>query len=496
MGSFMTPEESPGNKVLGLPELLRALGASPERLRRGIAAMKCGWDCLCKRFASFLALCSAARSADPKRLLSVAGAIFLLWGLGLSVWSFVDPFGLSSRTDAAVAGIAERAASPFYGSQAQDMITVVLVTDQTLKEAQMGWPPQYAYYAQLIRRIMDHDPKAVFLDVYLEDVREYDQTYAQARKELAEDLRDFGIPLLVAQSAPDAKSVFGDLAGTRPVKISWESGTDEYVLGEETARAVEGQAHVVGKWWDTAAFGLYREICSGNPQCASEAASMSRERLGAPMHVRWGRSVSRSMQELGSRGAHACVPSPDDFSGRALTAVRVLGEDLASGMMPGVRDASRVQCPYTDTIFAHELTGPSVDALLRDRAVLIGTSFAISNDLVLSPVHGKLPGVYFHAMALDNLITYGNRFYTHETPLWALIGAAILISLATSLIVVSQNPYPVMHFNLIMAAFLGVLIALFFLGHATSRSCVGVFSVFYAVYGTYRWLADKWGREP
>ncbi len=45
--------------------------------------------------------------------------------------------------------------------------------------------------------------------------------------------------------------------------------------------------------------------------------------------------------------------------------------------------------------------------LLRDRLVMVGASITSTGDLVQSPVHGLIPGVYLHAMALDNLIYKG-----------------------------------------------------------------------------------------
>jgi CHASE2 domain-containing sensor protein len=41
--------------------------------------------------------------------------------------------------------------------------------------------------------------------------------------------------------------------------------------------------------------------------------------------------------------------------------------------------------------------------------VLIGADILGSGDRIESPVHGQVPGVYLHAMALDNLLTFGGR---------------------------------------------------------------------------------------
>lgn len=48
--------------------------------------------------------------------------------------------------------------------------------------------------------------------------------------------------------------------------------------------------------------------------------------------------------------------------------------------------------------------------LLRERIVFVGVNLPALNGRVISPVQGQLPGVYFHAVALDNLITYGANY--------------------------------------------------------------------------------------
>jgi CHASE2 domain-containing sensor protein len=48
---------------------------------------------------------------------------------------------------------------------------------------------------------------------------------------------------------------------------------------------------------------------------------------------------------------------------------------------------------------------------LKSRIVMVGYNLIGSPDDVQSPLHGKLPGVFFHAMALDNLINLGDEYW-------------------------------------------------------------------------------------
>src|SRR5690606_21529174 len=78
-----------------------------------------------------------------------------------------------------------------------------------------------------------------------------------------------------------------------------------------------------------------------------------------------------------------------------------------------VDSSQRRRCPYTTTLHPQLLYQPGVhdnelfNYLLQDRLVLIGANITGVGDWVETPTHGKLPGVYLHAMALDNLIELG-----------------------------------------------------------------------------------------
>ena len=70
-------------------------------------------------------------------------------------------------------------------------------------------------------------------------------------------------------------------------------------------------------------------------------------------------------------------------------------------------------------------------ALLEDLVVLIGTHLLGLDARVQSPVNQRVPGVYLHAMALDNLMRWGED-RVHESPaLGRLLGLlnAIVMSM-------------------------------------------------------------------
>jgi CHASE2 domain-containing sensor protein len=73
-------------------------------------------------------------------------------------------------------------------------------------------------------------------------------------------------------------------------------------------------------------------------------------------------------------------------------------------------DTLRSRCPHTAVIPAEALMFGEEDAdtlaLIENRIVFYGASLEGSLDLAFSPANGLLPGVFVHAMALDNIITF------------------------------------------------------------------------------------------
>jgi hypothetical protein len=110
-----------------------------------------------------------------------------------------------------------------------------------------------------------------------------------------------------------------------------------------------------------------------------------------------------------------CAPAQPAF---ASAVGRLLG--LATA---GVHRDGLPPCTYTEAV-PYSLLQASVSAtdmrrLFARRIVMIGGQFADSNDLIPAGPFGELPGVYYHAMALDNLIERGPGYSKNSTPIVA-----------------------------------------------------------------------------
>ena len=105
--------------------------------------------------------------------------------------------------------------------------------------------------------------------------------------------------------------------------------------------------------------------------------------------------------------------------------------------------AAKRKCPYTDTISVVHLLGPfndGVRAAIADRAIFYGASFEMAGDRVISPVYDDLPGVYLHAMAYDNLRSYGPDYKRAEHHPASQIANVILLVFTVFLLLVVDKP--------------------------------------------------------
>jgi hypothetical protein len=109
--------------------------------------------------------------------------------------------------------------------------------------------------------------------------------------------------------------------------------------------------------------------------------------------------------------------------------------------------ASKRKCPHTNTISVVHLLG-RFDKKLKDesvkgRTIFYGGSFEMAGDRVISPVFDDLPGVYLHAMAYDNLLTFRTdykRAEQHGLSLSRVVNGLLLLFTIVLLLLVDKPP--------------------------------------------------------
>jgi hypothetical protein len=261
----------------------------------------------------------------------------------------------------------------------------------------------------MLRRILDQEPRAVFVDLLFERVRSFDPSLILAKQEIQELARESGVPVYFAKSAPDSRFLFENpnIPEIRGAVVTWKGYGENYPLevGDTGAASM------------TPAFVLYQEACAHTanplPGCSAPWSRNSPTGSTAPLALRWGWFSKQSLGSWDIGLPKECLDDPKQREWPILVSVGLFGTSFAPDFYAQEIEAQRRGCAYTTTVFAHELTDlfdGSGAPLLKDKIVLLGASVPGIPDYVDTPVNGKLPGVYLHAMALDNLMKYGSGY--------------------------------------------------------------------------------------
>ncbi len=321
----------------------------------------------------------------------------LLLGFIILLVALLDPFGLTSATEKASAQWLNRVFASKYPGSGQQRIAVILIDDDYLLRNKTYWPMPYGEQSKLFKRLLAYKPRAVFVDLlYSHDHSRGDPRQgSQLLANVFERYQRQGIPLMLANTG----HVRGDdgqinvlpnfAAVSSPALVVWSGYGDKYPLAVKTS---------LGNM-ETPALALYREYCQVTA-CSDLPADAEEAAQAPPMAIKWGIKLAPDQAQVAS--IEHCPTS----SGILETI-----KQLFQAIFWKVGASAPVRCPYNLTLLASDLeTNDPEDRallndLLRDRLVLVGAHITSTGDLVQSPVHGKIPGIYLHAMALDNLIS-------------------------------------------------------------------------------------------
>ncbi len=290
-------------------------------------------------------------------------------------------------------------ANLYYPERGRDQVTVLLFREQDLtslaprnpqtgEKGKLPFPVPYATHVETLNALANRSPRAVLIDFSFIDARAGDDVdeLLGAICGLAEQ----GIPVYLAtfhywQAQHGLrKDLFVD-GEDRPRNDCFTVVPVSY--GQESNGLVQSYALMQGGGKNvprpSAALSLY-----ANGQTLSPASYSEK------MDLIWGALPPRPQ-----RSDTPCLPVS-------------LFESVLRLAKDGPRALER-DCPYSNTLSVYSLWNESsedVDALVRDRFILYGGAFLGTDDWLRSPVHGTIPGVYLHAMALDNLLVYGDDY--------------------------------------------------------------------------------------
>lgn len=318
-------------------------------------------------------------------------------------------------------------ANLYYPETGRDEVTVLLFREQDLtslaprdkvsgREARLPFPLPYATHVETLNALGNWSPRAVLIDFSFADVRVGDDVdallaaicdldkqgtkvylatfyYWQANQGLREDL-------FVGKDGHPRPQCF------TVVPVSY---TPEGNGLAQTYALLQG----AGKTMDTASAAL---------RMYGDSVDVENAKFSQKMDLIWGALPPRPR-----RSDTPCRPIS------LLDSALRLAKD-------GPRALER-DCPYSNTLSVYSLWNESsedVEALLKGKFVLYGGAFIGTDDWLKSPVHGTIPGVYLHAMALDNLLVFGERYkrVAEHVLSWdalgLLLGDALIIGLGVA----------------------------------------------------------------
>ena len=306
-----------------------------------------------------------------------------------------------------------------YDQTGQDRTLVVLFREENLATLRESFPISYARHAEVLEALALYEPSAVFVDFAFIDKRP-GQDVAVLSEAIC-GLQATGVAVYLAAS-PLAGKAGGD--GLRdgldrscftPVDVQMDAETG--VSGVLTYRACKSTAscEAPGLLW-TPAFKI------AAPQVGLARADAQQ------MEIIWGNRVSKLNESW-----------MDCASDGTLVHLRQMLKENPL--------ASKRKCPHTNTISVVHLLGrfdqKLKDEVVKGRTVFYGGSFEMAGDRVISPVFDDLPGVYLHAMAYDNLLTFRRdykRAEQHGLSLSRVVNGLLLLFTIVLLLLVDKPP--------------------------------------------------------
>lgn len=287
-----------------------------------------------------------------------------------------------------------------YPDTSKNNVAVLLLNDDVVDGSLNGqWPATYNFHANVLGDLLEHQPAAVFIDFFWMN---QDKPGVKDLIRVLHDYKDEDIPVYIAAPSDEwFESFWPELKGLiQPVSAHVNLDPADFV-SRSYPQSHQGLA--------SAAF-LIVEDLTNTPLINSPRSDMD---------IFWG--TAKNHKNL----AWMDVQSESD------NGVFSSLKNGYSAVVTGV--------PYTTTVFVRDLINPSdssdetqedLDNHLKGHVIVYGANVSGVQDYIFSPTRNILPGVYYHAMAIDNLLTWGKGYkagvanitalsLTH-LPLWLL----------------------------------------------------------------------------
>lgn len=320
--------------------------------------------------------------ADSVRGSTLLRYILFVPGLTFLMWVFLNStlFGISERADKYLQDLFNTyLATSVYPDDHQQDTAVLLLTDEVVDSVLQGqWPAPYSFHASILDDLLVHRPRAVFIDFFWMNQHKPGAGYLVS---VLLQYRDAEVPVYLAVPRDDwLEARWPELVGlVHPVSPHVVLDPADYLV-----RSYSQQVNGVR----SAAFAI-----------AEDEFGISAAHRG-PLEVFWGTADNpRNQAWMQAEGEPT--------------------NNLIGTLLHGFESVS-TPIPYSTTVLVRDLLNPvaetedealrALDEHLQDRIIIYGASLSGIQDMVFTPTRAILPGVYYHAMAMDNLLTWGDGF--------------------------------------------------------------------------------------
>lgn len=310
-----------------------------------------------------------------------------------------------------------------YSTQGREAITIMTVDDADLHAYGLTWPVSLDYYQRLIDRVMTFQPRAIFIDVLFLDNR--DSLLIDKLSRSTCRASDAGVPIFIATMAR-SDGVLGDgkpsllpASNVENTLFSARNSTGKPCVIPTLANIAPDKLDQ-SQWQ----YPIERNAESGRSSvalamfCHFNVDQCPRD-LSEPQALIWGtRAAPTNEQTMISRNVAGGTSSICRSQWHMSEAIPGLG--LWQKLI--THTPSLPLCPYHQVIpvrafqyldnpvAGYGFSANEIRDALNGKMIFIGADLAAAGDNVVSPFHGRLPGVHVHAMALDNLIETRGRY--------------------------------------------------------------------------------------
>ncbi len=363
---------------------------------------------------------------SSRKLFENVLSLLLAGGLAYLFVIKADPLGFDAASKSyaesvfyRVVGASETLNRWFYSGDhsseyGQSHTAMVWVQDDDLQATGTLWPMPYVFHSKIINNLLEYEPLAIFVDISFTDARK-DETLPELAKTLRK-AHEKNIPVFVASLAADhpEKKILPELAAACARVIP------TYRMDPD-ADGIERSYHLIHSEIGTHQT-EFEKLCGFDPALNKQSPavalyssflkakgeSFNPDRFHEPMEVFWamGRTPGINQKLYHCKSKEVFSPRPDQST-----------LDLIWKIFTGRFFGDLKQdCPHTPVVKVRDILNTNANdaeakALFSGKLVLYGANIKGAGDEIVEPTHSaRMPGVYLHAMALDNLLVFGEDY--------------------------------------------------------------------------------------